>query len=561
MPSVKTEEIKGMRKYFIWISVSLLTILAVFTYFYPSVWWLFLIFAPLIVIGFYDIFQKEHAILRNFPIIGHMRYLLESISPEIQQYFIETNSDGRPFNRLQRNFVYKHAKNTLSTHPFGTELNLYEPGHYWIGHSMYPKEEMGEAPRVRFGGKSCSHSYSASIFNVSAMSFGSLGRNAVSSLCRGAKKGNFYVNTGEGGIASYHLDEDCDLVWQIGTAYFGCRTEKGEFSESIFHEKACHPNVKMIEVKLSQGAKPGLGGLLPAEKNTPEIAKIRGLIPHKMVHSPPAHKAFNDAEGLLHFIKKLRMLSGGKPVGFKMCLGSRQEFLNICKAILKTKIFPDFITIDGSEGGTGAAPIEFSDNVGMPLNDALVFVVDSLRGYGIRNKLRVIATGKVVTDFDIVRLLSIGADAVNGARSMLFAIGCIQAMRCDTNNCPTGITTQREDLQKGLVVKDKAERVCSYHEETVKSALSIITAAGLDKLSQLNRSYIYKRVDEFNSFSLSKLFPDVEYGSYLKEDMKAEGEERRRNKEGQGIRRQAVDAQKEVNNYPKEKEKEKENIP
>jgi glutamate synthase domain-containing protein 2 len=318
----------------------------------------------------------------------------------------------------------------------------------------------------------------------------------------------------------------------------------------------------MIEIKLSQGAKPGLGGLLPAEKNTPEIAAIRGVKPYKMIHSPPAHHAFSDAEGLLRFVAKLRELSGGKPVGFKLCVGSRQEFINICKTMLRTGLRPDFITVDGGEGGTGAAPIEFSDSVGMPLNEGLVFVCDTLNGYGLKKDLKVIATSKILTGFDVIRTMCIGADACNGARSMLFAIGCIQALVCDTNNCPTGITTQRNDLQKGLDPTDKAVRVFNYHDETVKSAMSLLTAAGLEDLTKLNRSYIHKKVDEYHTYPLGHMFPPVEYGSYLKEDKEPEayGENLRYNMEGQPRRKGPVDTQKE-SDYPKGGKKRKRDVP
>lgn len=552
-----------MRKIFTVSALVIVPALLILSWFYPGFWWAFIVVGPLVALGIYDMVQKRHTILRNFPIIGHFRYMLESISPEIRQYFIETNSNGAPFSRLQRNYVYKRAKSTLETHPFGTELDVYCAGYYWMAHSMYPKEEMKEAPRIRFGGKECQQPYDASMFNVSAMSFGSLGMNAVSALSRGAKIGGFYVNTGEGGVSPYHLKEGGDLVWQIGTAYFGCRTPDGKFSDDAFHKRAVHPNVKMIEIKLSQGAKPGLGGLLPAHKNTPEIAAIRGLEPNKMIHSPPAHHAFSNAEGLLHFVRKLRRLSGGKPVGFKLCIGSRQEFIDICKAMVSTGIYPDFITIDGGEGGTGAAPLEFSDSVGMPLNDALIFVCDTLNGYGLRKELKVIASCKVVTGFDIVKAMCIGADACNGARSMLFAIGCIQALRCDTNDCPTGITTQRKDLQKGLVVGDKAVRLANYHEEVVKSAMSLLTAAGLDDLKQLNRSYIYKRVDQYNSFPLNHLFPPVEYGSYLrgKTPVEAKGEDSRHNKRGQPRPRKRPVHPQNMNGYPKDGPNKKVNIP
>lgn len=552
-----------MRKIFIVSAVGLTLFVALISLFSPGFLWAYIVVIPLIIVGIYDMVQKRHAILRNFPIVGHFRYLLESFSPEIRQYFIETNTDGAPFSRLQRNFVYKRAKDSMGTHPFGTELDVYSSGYYWIAHSMYPLEEMKEPPRVKFGGDECAQPYHASIFNISAMSFGSLGKNAVQAFSQGSKMAGCYLNTGEGGIAPYHLESGCDLVWQIGTAYFGCRTPEGRFSDKAFHKQACHPNVKMIEIKLSQGGKPGLGGLLPSHKNTPEIAAIRGLKPYEMVHSPPAHLEFADAKGLLHFVRKLRNLSGRKPVGFKLCIGSRQEFIDICHAMISTNIYPDFITVDGGEGGTGAAPLEFSDNVGMPLNDALIFVSDTLMGYGLKKKIKLIASSKVVTGFDIVKAMCIGADTCNGARSMMFAIGCIQALRCDTNNCPAGIATQRQDLQKGLVVSDKSERLANYHREAVKSAMSILTAAGLDDLKKLNRSYIYKRVDQYHSFPLNHLFPPVEYGTYLNPDVEIEvkGETNRHNKNGTPQPRTKPINPQMPNGYPQDGPNKKENIP
>ncbi|RYD83432.1 MAG: FMN-binding glutamate synthase family protein [Sphingobacteriales bacterium] len=543
-----------MRKLFAIGSILLLVGTTIISLYFPRMWWSLMFFVPLISLGIYDLVQKKHTILRNFPVLGHFRYLLESIGPEIRQYFVESDISGRPFTRLQRNFVYKRAKQQLNTHPFGTELNVYDEGYMWMAHSMYPKEEMEKPQRVMFGGKECTKPYSSSVFNISAMSYGSLGKNAVTALSTGAKLGGFFQNTGEGGLAPYHLDGGGDLVWQIGTGYFGCRTENGDFSDELFQEKSSHPNIKMIEIKLSQGAKPGLGGVLPAEKNTPEIAKIRHLIPHKIVHSPPAHKSFADAPGLLEFVRKLRNLSGGKPVGFKLCIGSRQEFINICEAIISTGIYPDFITVDGGEGGTGAAPIEFSDNVGMPLNDALVFVVDTLRGYNLKKDIRVIASCKVMTGFDIVKNLCIGADACNCARGMLFALGCIQALKCDTNQCPTGITTHRPELQAGLNIADKSVRVANFHKETVKSAMALLTAAGLESTEKLNRTYIYKRVDQYHSFPLEHIFPSVEEGEFLKkkDNVAAKGEQERYNLEGQPERRQPVDPQKNGDDYPKE---------
>jgi glutamate synthase domain-containing protein 2 len=546
-----------MRKLFLFSFILLFAGITLIALYYPKMWWSLMVVFPLFLLGIYDIIQHRHTILRNFPIIGHFRYLLESIGPEMRQYFVESDISGRPFTRLQRAFVYKRAKKTLETHPFGTELNVYEPGYMWLAHSMYPKEELSKPPRVKVGGKECTQPYMASILNVSAMSFGSLGERAVRSLNKGAKLGGFYQNTGEGGLTKYHLEEGGDLVWQIGTAYFGARDAEGNFSDEIFARKAVHPNVKMIEIKLSQGAKPGLGGVLPAHKNTVEIAEIRGLIPHTIVHSPPGHKEFADGKGMLLFVQRLRKLSGGKPVGFKLCIGSRQEFIKICEAMVETRIYPDFITVDGGEGGTGAAPIEFSDNVGMPLFDALVFVCDTLNGYGLKKEIKVIASCKVLSGFDIIKNICVGADMCNSARAMLFSIGCIQAIKCDTNRCPTGITTQDKQLQAGLNVEDKSVRAANFHKETVKSAMALLTSAGLDDLGMLNRSYIYKRLDENRCYSLEHLYPSVKYGAYLhNEEIMASGEQERHHVEGQPQPRTGpVDSQKR-NDYPSPDQKE-----
>jgi glutamate synthase domain-containing protein 2 len=499
--------------------------------------------------------QTTHTIRRNFPVIGRLRYAMEFIAPELHQYLVESDIDGRPFSRLQRNYVYKHAKQQLQTHPFGTESDVYQPGYYWLAHSIYPKQELSEIPRVKFGGDKCLQPYHASIFNISAMSFGALGMNAILALNEGAKKGNFYHNTGEGGISPYHLKHGGDLVWQLGTAYFGCRDEEGNFSEKYFKEGATLPSVKMIEIKISQGAKPGLGGLLPAKKNTKEIAQIRKLTPHKLIHSPPAHQLFSNAEGLLKSVDRLRQLSGGKPVGFKLCIGSRSEFVKICEAMVNTGEYPDFITVDGGEGGTGAAPIEFSDNVGMPLEDALVFVCDTLEGYDLKKKIRVIASCKVITGFDLVKYIAIGADVCNSARGMMFALGCIQALKCNTNECPVGVATQDHQLQKGLVPGDKATRVANYHKETVKSALAMLTASGLESFNDLNRSYIYKRIDNHTAYSLEGIYPYTKTGSLL-QNTHDQNEKGRINKEGHGEINKNVDPQKTNNRYPSANEKE-----
>jgi glutamate synthase domain-containing protein 2 len=542
-----------MKRIFIYSSIVILSLIALLSVY--SLWWLLLLVPviPLVILGIVDMVQTSHTILRNFPVIGHIRYAMEFIAPELHQYFVESDVDGRPFSRLQRNYVYKHAKQQLQTHPFGTEQNVYKPGYYWLAHSMYPKQELSEIPRVKFGGAKCLQPYSASIFNISAMSFGALGMNAILALNEGAKKGNFYHNTGEGGISPYHLKHGGDLVWQLGTAYFGCRDEEGNFSETYFKEGATLPSVKMIEIKISQGAKPGLGGLLPASKNTKEIARIRKLAPHKLIHSPPAHQTFSTAEGLLKFVDRLRQLSGGKPVGFKLCVGSRSEFVAICEAMVKTGEYPDFITVDGGEGGTGAAPMEFSDNVGMPLEDALVFVCDTLEGYDLKKHIRIIASCKVITGFDLVKYIAIGADACNSARGMMFALGCVQALQCNTNECPVGVATQDHALQKGLVPRDKATRVTNYHNETVKSAMSMLTAAGIDNFESINRSYIYKRIDHHTAYSLEKIYPYTETGSLLNKKHD-HGESRRKNKEGHGQLNKTMDPQRKNNDYPSSSE-------
>lgn len=540
-----------MRKLFLLSFILLFIGIGVISWFFPKMWWSLLVVLPLFILGVYDMIQRKHTIMRNFPVIGHLRYLLESIGPELHQYFVESDIDGTPFDRLQRAFVYKRAKKTLETHPFGTEMDVYEPGYMWMAHSMYPLEELAEPPRIKIGGKECTQPYYASLLNVSAMSFGSLGERAVRALNRGAKAGGYYQNTGEGGLTNYHLEEGGDLVWQIGTAYFGCRDDDGNFAPDKFQERAIKPNVKMIELKLSQGAKPGLGGVLPAIKNTPEIAAIRLIKPYATVHSPPGHTAFADAKGLLEFIRHLRQMSGGKPVGFKLCIGSREEFIKLCQTMLETGLLPDFITVDGGEGGTGAAPIEFSDNVGMPLFDALVFVIDTLNGFGLKKDIRVIASCKVLTGFDIIKNLCIGADLCNSARAMLFSIGCIQALKCDTNRCPTGITTQDAELQAGLDIHSKGIRAANFHEETVKSAMSMLSAAGLSEANKLNRSYIYKRLDENRCYSLEHLYPTVEYGSYLKDGgIYAVGETTRLHTKGQPEPRKGGTNTQKPDDYP-----------
>ncbi|MEX0812263.1 MAG: FMN-binding glutamate synthase family protein [Chitinophagales bacterium] len=412
------------------------------------------------------------------------------------QYFVETDTDGKPINRLFRSLVYQRAKNEIDTTPFGTKSNVYGVGYEWMNHSVYPKDarELELLPRVKVGGKDCKQPYSASILNIAAMSFGALSNNAVMAMNLGAKMGDFAQNTGEGGISSYHKKYGGDLIWQIGTAYFGCRDANGDFSAEKFKEKARDPQVKMVEIKISQGAKPGHGGILPASKNTPEIAEIRGIEPNVDVHSPPGHSAFSNAEGLMEFIKELRELSAGKPIGFKICIGKKEEFIDFCNAMKKTGITPDFISVDGGEGGTGAAPVEFSNSLGMPLRDALSFVSDLLKKHGLRKEIKLIASGKIISSFHIARSIALGADICYSARAMMLSAGCIQALECNRNTCPVGVTTQNKSLVKGLVVEDKSKRVYSYHKDTVKNFMELLGAAGFTKPEQIKRSDINRRV-------------------------------------------------------------------
>ncbi len=456
----------------------------------------FIVLAVLLVsIGFYDIFQKKHTILRNFPVVGHMRFLLEMIGPELHQYFVESDTDGKPIDRNHRSYIYERAKEERQSHPFGTELDINHDDYKWMQHSIYPAKKMETPPRVMIGGKDCRQPYSASLFNISAMSFGALSKNAVQALNLGAKAGGFFHDTGEGGISKYHLLGG-DLVWEIGTGYFGCRNKDGDFDPDQFKEKANWEQVKMIEIKVSQGAKPGHGGVLPAAKNDEEIAEIRGVQPHTVVLSPPGHSAFGNAEGLLQFIQQLRELSNGKPVGFKLAIGSKQEFVEICEEMLKTGIKPDFITVDGAEGGTGAAPIDFSNYVGMPWEDALIFVVDTLNKYNLKQEIKVITATKIFTAFDIFKALCIGADVCNSARGMMLALGCIQALKCNTNECPTGVATNNPKFVRGLVVSEKWKRVENYHKNILEDFLELLAASGCHSLEEMNRSLIYRKVDK-----------------------------------------------------------------
>ncbi|MGI9527048.1 MAG: FMN-binding glutamate synthase family protein [Weeksellaceae bacterium] len=461
----------------------------------------------LIGVGVYDLVQTKHTILRNFPIIGHLRYILEGIGPEIRQYFVEQDTEGKPLNRNQRSYIYSRAKLERTKHPFGTEHDLQREQIEWAKHSMYPAKVLETPPRVKIGGKDCTQPYEASIFNISAMSYGSLSKNAIIALNKGAKEGGFFHNTGEGSVSPYHR-QGGDLCYQVGTGYFGCRAEDGGFSPEKFKVTASIPEVKLIELKISQGAKPGHGGILPAVKNNEEIAAIRGILPHVEVDSPNGHRAFNDAAGLLRFIKQMRDLSGGKPVGFKICIGDTDEFVEICRQMVKTGISPDFITVDGAEGGTGAAPIIFSDHVGMPYENALVFVVDTLRRFKLKDDIKIMTAGKLIDGFSIFKALCLGADLVYTARGMMLALGCIQALECDKNTCPTGVATDNPSLVRGLVVEDKYKRVANYHRETVRDFLELFAATGCTDLEELNRSFIFKQMNN-KSVCFNERYPDV----------------------------------------------------
>jgi len=505
------------REIFILVSIVLLAAIAgIYTFWKPVIWSLILI-GPIIILGYADIFQKKHTIKRNFPVFGNLRFLLEKARPEIMQYFVETNTEGRPVNRIFRNLIYQRAKKVIDTAPFGTQMDVYRAGYEWMDHSIYAKNhaDLENEPRILVGGADCKKPYSASILNISAMSFGALSRNAILAMNTGAKIGGFAHNTGEGGISPYHKQPGGDLIWQVGTGYFGCRTEDGKFCPDTFQENASIDNVKMIEIKISQGAKPGHGGILPASKNTPEIAEIRHVQAHTTVYSPPGHTAFKDEEGLMNFVKQLRDLSGGKPVGFKLCVGKKEEFINICKAMISTGIKPDFITIDGGEGGTGAAPIEFSNSLGMPLRDGLSFAVDTLRGYNLKKDIKIIASGKIFNGFHIARVIALGADMVNCARAMMMAVGCIQALQCNLNTCPVGVATQNKSLMRGLVVSDKAQKVANFHHETLKSFIELMAACGVGSPDGLKRYHINRRVSMSKVLKYSEIYPEIEIGSLL----------------------------------------------
>ncbi|MGB3480697.1 MAG: glutamate synthase-related protein [Mycobacterium sp.] len=481
-------------------------------------WWLVAIPVGLLAaVGSWDLVQTRHAILRSYPIIGHVRFLMEAIRPEIRQYFVESNTEATPFDRETRDMVYERAKGTKGDEPFGTERDVTAVGYEFLRHSLRARFATDIAPRVRLGGPDCTQPYDIALLNVSAMSFGALSANAIEALNGGAARGGFAHDTGEGGISPYHLRPGGDLIWEIGSGYFGCRDADGGFDPLLFAEKAKLPSVKAISIKLSQGAKPGLGGVLPGPKVSPEIAATRGVPVGRTVVSPPAHPAFHTPLELMAFIATLRRLAGGKPVGFKLCVGARTEFLSICRAMLDSGITPDFVIVDGSEGGTGAAPQEFEDHMGMPLTEGLMLVHNSLVGVGLRDRIRIGASGKVASGVDIVTRIIQGADFTLSARAMMFAVGCIQALKCNTNLCPTGVATQDPARSRALHVPDKTTRVANFQQATVASAAQIVASMGLDGFDELSPAMLNRRIEGQRTRTYAEIYEWLMPGELLED--------------------------------------------
>jgi glutamate synthase domain-containing protein 2 len=488
-----------------------------------------LVFLGLVAVGLYDLQQTKKSVLRNYPVIGHMRYMLEFVRPEIRQYFIEADNDATPFSRSQRALVYQRAKGDIDKRPFGTQLDVLAEGYEWINHSVAPTEVPTHDFRITIGldantgqqadTSSCTQPYDASVFSISAMSFGALSANAILALNRGAQMGHFAHDTGEGSISAHHKVHGGDLVWEIGSGYFGCRNDDGTFNAERFALNASNPQVKMVELKLSQGAKPGHGGVLPGPKVSAEIAEARGVPEGVDCVSPSAHSAFSNPIEMMRFIAQLRELSGGKPTGFKLCIGHPWEWFAMVKAMQVTGITPDFIVVDGAEGGTGAAPLEFTDHVGAPLQEGLQLVHNTLRGVGLRSRIKLGCAGKVVSAFDIARMMALGADWCNSARGFMFALGCLQAQACHTGHCPTGVTTQDPVRQQALIVPDKAERVLQFHQNTLKALKEMVQAAGLLHPNDITAHHIVRRVNETRVKLLVTVMPPLALNALLDSDI------------------------------------------
>ena len=510
------QKMREFNRYSVLVVVALLAVLCLpLTIWSAWIWLPFALFTALTFLGIHDLRQNRHSILRNYPVIGHMRFLFEGIRPEIRQYLIENDQDEQPFSREQRSLVYQRAKGEEDSRPFGTQEAVYQAGYNWLTHSVAPTHFADTDFRVRIGGPECKQPYDASLYNISAMSFGALSANAILALNTGAKLGGFAHDTGEGGISRYHRQPGGDLIYEVGSGYFGCRTPEGRFDPDKFAEQARDPQVKMIELKLSQGAKPGHGGMLPASKISEEIAEARGIPMGQDCVSPSAHPEFSTPLELVAFIGRLRELSGAKPVGFKLCIGHRREFMCIVKAMLETGIVPDFIVVDGAEGGTGAAPLEFANHVGMPMVEGLTFVHNTLRGAGLRDQVRIGAAGKLVSAFDIARALSLGADWCNSARGYMFAVGCIQAQACHTNHCPVGVATQDPLRQRALNVGDKSQRVARFHANTLKALGEMAGAAGLSDPSGFRPYHFMARRADGQMTEAADVYSDLPMGYLL----------------------------------------------
>lgn len=498
---------------------SLLLVLAVILVmlmpFYQAALWLLIPTILLILIAIWDAIQTKHSLRRNYPLIARFRWLFEDLRPYLRSYIVESDLDGRPFNKDERSLVYARSKNEISAHPFGTELDVYSDEYEWLSHSIAPNESAPEEFRVTVGGAQCKKPYSAAILNISAMSFGSLGGNAIEALNMGAQRGGFYHDTGEGSFSKYHAKHGGDIVWELGSGYFGCRNKDGSFSSEKFAKTASLEQIKMIEIKLSQGAKPGHGGVLPGAKVTQEIANTRGVAVGEDCISPAAHSAFSTPVELMEFVATLRNLSGGKPVGIKLCVGQPHEVFAIVKAMLETDIYVDFIVVDGAEGGTGAAPVELSNRVGMPLREGLILVRNALVGAGIRDKIKLAASGKVVSGAGLATNFALGADWCNAARGFMFSLGCVQSMQCHTGRCPTGVATQDHSRQRGLVVEDKAQRVYQFQKATASALRDIVVAMGLENPWQIHPHHLHERLNSAKSSSIDHIYPFLEEGVLL----------------------------------------------
>lgn len=472
----------------------------------PVLW----VATPLALIAWWDFFQSSHTLRRNYPLIARVRWIMEDLRPFAQAYVVESDLEGRPFSHQARALVYARAKGDLDSHPMGTELDVYSDEYEWLGHSIAPDEKAPDEWRVDIGEEGSRRRYSSSLLNISAMSFGSLSARAIEALNYGASMGGFAHNTGEGGISRYHLAHDGDLIWEIGSGYFGCRAKDGSFDPGLFAETVDDERVKMVEVKLSQGAKPGHGGVLPAAKVTEEIAEARKIEVGEACLSPAAHSAFSTPIGMLEWIAKLRDLADGRPVGIKLCVGQPHEIFAIAKAVLESGIAPDFITVDGAEGGTGAAPLELSNSVGMPLREGQIFVRNALVGTGLKGRIKIGASGKLHSGAQLAKAFALGADWCNAARPFMFSLGCVQSMQCHTGHCPTGVATQKAWRQRGLVVEDKGPRVARFHKQTLHSLREIVVAMGLETPWQISPHDMRERLNGARSDAIDRIYSFVE---------------------------------------------------